>query len=50
LLTAGQTAGGIKTILPVAQIMRDLIAETAAALSRAPNYRGRQDQADVRAP
>ena len=36
LLTAGQTAGGIKTILPVAQIMRDLIAETMAALSRAP--------------
>ena len=36
LLTAGQTAGGIRTILPVAQIMRDLIAETVAALSRAP--------------
>ena len=36
LLTAGQTAGGITRILPVAQIMRDLIAETAAALSRAP--------------
>jgi nitronate monooxygenase/enoyl-[acyl-carrier protein] reductase II len=36
LLTAGQTAGGIKKILPVAQIMRDLIAETAAALARAP--------------
>jgi NAD(P)H-dependent flavin oxidoreductase YrpB (nitropropane dioxygenase family) len=32
LLTAGQTAGGIRKILPVAQIMRDLIAETAAAL------------------
>jgi enoyl-[acyl-carrier protein] reductase II len=36
LLTAGQTAGGIKEILPVAEIMRRLIAETAAALARAP--------------
>lgn len=36
LLTAGQTVGGIATILPVAQIMRDLIAETEAALARAP--------------
>jgi NAD(P)H-dependent flavin oxidoreductase YrpB (nitropropane dioxygenase family) len=36
LLTAGQTAGGIKEILPVAQIMRVLIAETEAALSRVP--------------
>jgi enoyl-[acyl-carrier protein] reductase II len=36
LLTAGQTAGGIKKVLPVAQIMRELIAETEAALSRAP--------------
>ena len=36
LLTAGQTAGGIKEILPVAEIMRRLIAETEAALSRAP--------------
>jgi nitronate monooxygenase/enoyl-[acyl-carrier protein] reductase II len=34
LLTAGQTAGGIKEILPVAEIMRRLIAETEAALSR----------------
>jgi nitronate monooxygenase/enoyl-[acyl-carrier protein] reductase II len=35
LLTAGQTAGGIKEILPVGEIMRRLIAETEAALSRA---------------
>ncbi len=32
LLTAGQTAGGIKEILPVAEIMRRLIAEAEAAL------------------
>jgi nitronate monooxygenase/enoyl-[acyl-carrier protein] reductase II len=37
LLTAGQTAGGIKEILPMAEIMRRLIAEAEAALSRAPN-------------
>jgi len=36
LLTAGQTGGGIQKILPVAQIMRELIAETEGALSRAP--------------
>ena len=36
LLTAGQTAGGITKILPVAEIMRRLIAEAEAALSRAP--------------
>jgi enoyl-[acyl-carrier protein] reductase II len=35
LLTAGQTAGGIKEILPVAEIMRRLIAETEAVLARA---------------
>ena len=34
LLTAGQTAGGIKEILPVAEIMRRLAAETEAALAR----------------
>ena len=34
LLTAGQTAGGIKDILPVAEIVRQLIAEAEAALSR----------------
>lgn len=33
LLTAGQTAGGIKEILPVAEIMRRLVAETEAALA-----------------
>jgi enoyl-[acyl-carrier protein] reductase II len=37
LLTAGQTAGGIKEILPIAEIMRRLIAETEAVLSRAPD-------------
>jgi nitronate monooxygenase/enoyl-[acyl-carrier protein] reductase II len=35
LLTAGQTAGGIKDIVPVAEIVRQLIAEAEAALSRA---------------
>jgi enoyl-[acyl-carrier protein] reductase II len=37
LLTAGQTAGGIKDILPVAEIMRRLVAETEAALSGISN-------------
>jgi enoyl-[acyl-carrier protein] reductase II len=32
LLTAGQTAGGIKGIMPVAEIMRNLVAEAEAAL------------------
>jgi NAD(P)H-dependent flavin oxidoreductase YrpB (nitropropane dioxygenase family) len=32
LLTAAQTAGGIKEILPVAEIMRRLVTETEAAL------------------
>ncbi len=35
VLWAGQTAGGIKEILSVATIMRQLIEETEAALSRA---------------
>jgi enoyl-[acyl-carrier protein] reductase II len=35
LLTAGQSAGGIKDILPVAEIIRRLIVETEAALSKA---------------
>src|SRR3954454_15583341 len=35
LLTAGQTAGGIKDIPSVAELMRRLVAETEAALSRA---------------
>lgn len=34
LLTAGQTSGGIKEILPVAEIVRQLIAEAKTALSR----------------
>jgi enoyl-[acyl-carrier protein] reductase II len=36
ILTAGQTAGGIKEILPLAEILRQLVAETEVALSRAP--------------
>ena len=35
ILWAGQTAGGISEVLPVATIMRRLIAETEAALARA---------------
>jgi len=38
LLTAGQTAGGIKDILPVADIINQLVAETEAALSRGPGF------------
>lgn len=34
LLTAGQTAGGINEILSVGEIMRRLVAETEAALSK----------------
>jgi NAD(P)H-dependent flavin oxidoreductase YrpB (nitropropane dioxygenase family) len=37
LLTAGQTAGGIKDIPSVAEIIRRLVAETEAALRKAPN-------------
>jgi nitronate monooxygenase/enoyl-[acyl-carrier protein] reductase II len=36
---AGQTAGGIKEILPVTEIVRRLVAETEAALSRAVDFR-----------
>lgn len=36
LLTAGQTSGGIKTIQPLAEILRPLIEEASAHLSRAP--------------
>jgi nitronate monooxygenase/enoyl-[acyl-carrier protein] reductase II len=36
LLTAGQTAGGIKDILAVAEILKRLVAEAEAALSRGP--------------
>jgi nitronate monooxygenase/enoyl-[acyl-carrier protein] reductase II len=35
LLTAGQTAGGIKDIRGIAELMRQLVAETEAALARA---------------
>ena len=35
LLTAGQTAGGIKDIPPVSEIIRRLVAETEAALRKA---------------
>ncbi len=38
LLTAGQTVGGIDEILSVGEIMRRLIAETEAALARAPQF------------
>ncbi|MFY9837758.1 MAG: nitronate monooxygenase [Xanthobacteraceae bacterium] len=41
LLTAGQTAGGIREILPVKEIMNKLMIETEAALSRATS-RGEQ--------
>src|SRR5262245_44311131 len=37
VLPTGQTAGGIKEILPVAEIMRRLVADAEAALSRAPS-------------
>ena len=36
LVWAGQTAGGIREILTVAEIMRQLVDETEAALARAP--------------
>jgi hypothetical protein len=39
LLTAGQTAGGIKEILRMAEIMRPLVAETEAVLSQAVDFR-----------
>jgi enoyl-[acyl-carrier protein] reductase II len=38
LLTAGQTSGGIKEILPMAEIIRRLMAETEASLSRGPRF------------
>src|SRR6266567_7631661 len=41
LLTAGQTAGGISEILPVSEIMRKLIAEAEAALTKM-QWRGEQ--------
>ncbi|MGP0091931.1 MAG: NAD(P)H-dependent flavin oxidoreductase [Xanthobacteraceae bacterium] len=38
LLTAGQSAGGINEILSVAEIIRRLVVETEAALSRVPDF------------
>jgi enoyl-[acyl-carrier protein] reductase II len=38
VLWAGQTAGGIKEVLPVATIMRRIIEETEAALLRASTF------------
>jgi nitronate monooxygenase/enoyl-[acyl-carrier protein] reductase II len=35
LLTAGQTVGGVKGILPIAEIIRQLVAEAEHALSQA---------------
>jgi len=50
LLTAGQTAGGIKEILPVAEIMRRLVAEAEAALSRTSDLsEASQQQAPIAA-
>jgi enoyl-[acyl-carrier protein] reductase II len=37
LLTAGQTSGGIKEILPVAEIIRQLTADAETELSRGPS-------------
>jgi len=34
-LADGQTAGGVREILPVAEIMRRMVDETEAALARA---------------
>jgi NAD(P)H-dependent flavin oxidoreductase YrpB (nitropropane dioxygenase family) len=36
VLWAGQTAGGIREILPVARLIRQLVDETETVLSRAP--------------
>jgi NAD(P)H-dependent flavin oxidoreductase YrpB (nitropropane dioxygenase family) len=36
LVWAGQTAGGVRDIQPVAEIMRQLVDEAEAALARAP--------------
>jgi nitronate monooxygenase/enoyl-[acyl-carrier protein] reductase II len=53
ILWAGQTAGGVKEILSVGEIMSRLVAETEAALSRAPDLgekvspRARTDAAKV---
>jgi len=44
VLWAGQTAGGINEVLSVGEIMRRLIAEAEAALSRAPDLGERASQ------
>lgn len=44
LLTVGQTAGGIKQILPVAEIIRHLVSETEGALA---NIASRSSAGDV---
>jgi enoyl-[acyl-carrier protein] reductase II len=41
LLTAGQTSGGIKEILPVAEIIRQLTAEAETVLSQGPSLASR---------
>jgi enoyl-[acyl-carrier protein] reductase II len=41
LLTAGQTSGGVKKILPVAEIIRQLIAEAETAFSQWPSVASR---------
>jgi len=38
LLTAGQTSGGIKEIMPVAEIIRQLTAEAETVLSPGPSF------------
>jgi NAD(P)H-dependent flavin oxidoreductase YrpB (nitropropane dioxygenase family) len=38
ILWAGQTAGGIKEVIPVAAIMRRVIEDAEAALLRAPAF------------
>jgi NAD(P)H-dependent flavin oxidoreductase YrpB (nitropropane dioxygenase family) len=40
LLTAGQTAGGIREILPVGKIIRQLITEAEAAFAQRFNFGG----------
>jgi NAD(P)H-dependent flavin oxidoreductase YrpB (nitropropane dioxygenase family) len=41
LLTAGQTSGGIRAVMPVAEIMRRLVDQTEAALARGAEILGR---------
>jgi hypothetical protein len=48
LLPAGQTAGGIEEILPVATIMRQFIAEAEAALSAAAAWSAKGEMSGAR--